>query len=379
MARFFAHAPEGLIDVVYKELQELELNPIEKTPGGVVFDTDWRGCYKANLWLRAATRVGLPILNFKAKTPEILYAEIRKFDFTQFVSNRQTIMVDALVKKSEIFRDQRFAALKIKDAIVDQFRDKFGERPDVEKENPDLRVLARILEDDVQVSIDTSGEPLFMRGYRREMTEAPLKENLAAGLVLLTNWDRKTNIIDPMCGSGTFLIEAALMAAQIAPGLLRKGFAFQKYLNFSDRDWNELVNEAAGAERETTVKFLGFDRDSKAIKISQDNAKRAGVSDFIHFERKDALDFEPPADMGNSQGLIMVNPPYGERLGNFEQLKDVYRDLGFILKSKFKNWDIWVLSGHAGLTNGLGLKSSESFPVHNGPIECRWLKFHVNK
>ncbi len=375
MARFFAHGPEGLIDVIYKELQELELNPIEKTPGGVAFDTDWRGCYKANLWLRSATRVGLPVLNFKVRSPEDLYAGIRKFDFTQFVTNQQTIMVDALVKNSEVFRDQRFAALKIKDAIVDQFRDKFGDRPNVEKENPDLRVLARIIDGDVQVSIDTSGDPLFMRGYRREMTEAPLKENLAAGLVLLTKWDRKTNIIDPMCGSGTFLIEAALMAAQIAPGLLRKGFAFQKYLNFSDRDWNELVNEATEAERETTVKFFGFDRDSKAIKISQDNAKRAGVSDFIHFERKDARDFEPPTE----KGVIMVNPPYGERMGNFEQLKDVYRDLGFILKSKFKTWDIWMLSGQAGLTNGLGLKSSENFPVHNGPIECRWLKFHVNK
>ncbi|OQW49001.1 MAG: N6-adenine-specific DNA methylase [Proteobacteria bacterium SG_bin7] len=379
MAKFFAHGPEGLVDVVYKELQELELNPIEKTPGGVVFDTDWRGCYKANLWLRSATRVGMPIISFKAKTAEILYQEIRKFDFTQFVSNQQTIMVDALVKKSEVFRDQRFAALKIKDAIVDQFRDKFGERPNVEKENPDLRILARILEEDVQISIDTSGEPLFMRGYRREMTEAPLKENLAAGLVLLTKWDQKTNIIDPMCGSGTFLIEAALMAARIAPGLLRRGFAFQKYLNFSAADWNELVNEASEAERETDVKFFGFDRDSKAISISESNAKRAGVSDFIHFERKDSRDFEPPKEMGSEKGVIMVNPPYGERLGNFEQLKDVYRDLGFVLKSKFKNWDIWVLSGHAGLTNGLSLKSSENFNVHNGPIECRWLKFHVNK
>lgn len=375
MARFFAHGPEGLIDVVYKELQELELNPLEKTPGGVVFDTDWRGCYKANLWLRSATRVGMPILKFRARTPEVLYQEIRKFDFTQYVTNKQTIMVDALVKNSDIFRDQRFLALKIKDAIVDQFRDKFGERPNVEKENPDMRVLARVSEDEVSVSLDTTGEPLFMRGYRREMTEAPLKENLAAGLVLLTKWDRKTNIIDPMCGSGTFLIEAALMAAQIAPGLLRRGFAFQKYLNFSETDWNELVNEATEAEKEPEVKFFGYDKDSTALKISQDNAKRAGVSDFITFERKNALDFEPPCE----KGLIMVNPPYGERMGHYEQLKDVYRDLGFILKSKFKNWDIWLLSGHSDLTNGLGLKSSENFNVHNGPIECRWLKFHVNK
>ncbi len=375
MARFFAHGSEGLIDVVYKELQELELNPIEKTPGGVAFDTDWRGCYKANLWLRSATRVGMPILNFKAPTPEVLYEKIRTHDFTQYVSNQQTIMVDALVKRSEVFRDQRFAALKIKDAIVDQFRDKFGERPSVEKENPDMRVLARILGDDVQVSIDTSGEPLFMRGYRREMTEAPLKESLAAGLILLTKWDQKTNIIDPMCGSGTFLIEAALMAARIAPGLLRRGFAFQKYLNFQADVWQELVNEATEAERETEVRFFGYDRDSQAIKISQDNAKRAGVADFIEFARKDARDFEPPCE----KGIIMINPPYGERLGNFEQLKDVYRDLGFTLKNKFKNWDMWMLSGQAGLTNGLGLKSSEGHNVFNGPIECRWLKFHVNK
>lgn len=375
MAKFFAHGPEGLIDVLYKELQSLELNPIEKTPGGVAFDTDWRGCYKANLWLRSATRVGMPVLNFKAKTPEKLYEGVREHDFSKYVTNKETIMVDALVKGSEAFRDSRFVGLKIKDAIVDQFREKFGERPNVEKENPDLRILARVIGEDVQITVDTSGEPLFMRGYRREMTEAPLKENLAAGLILLTKWDQKTNLVDPMCGSGTLLIEAALMAAQIAPGLLRRGFAFQKYLNFSDTDWSELVNEASESEREPTVKFFGFDRDSSPLKIAQNNAKRAGVLDFIEFARADAREIDPPCEVGT----IVVNPPYGERMGNFEQLKDVYRDLGFNWKTKFRNWDAWVLSGHAGLTNGLGLKSSEQFNVHNGPIECRWLKFHVNK
>ena len=346
----------------------------EKIAGGIHFDGSWQDCYKANLFLRSASRVVMPVLQFKAKSPEELYQKTKEHDFTQYIDAKGTIAVDSFVRASPAFTDQRFFSLKIKDAVVDQFRDKFGERPSVDKEIPDLLILARASGDDVYINIDTSGESLFKRGYRVETTLAPLKENLAAGLVLMTGWDGKTNFIDPMCGSGTLLIEAALLALNIAPGMFRKRFGFQKLKNYDKEMWNSLVDMAISSEKtELDVKFFGYDLDGKALRSARANAESAGVAEFIEFKRTDARILEPPCE----SGLIVVNPPYGERLGLTEQLKDVYRDFGHTLKTRFKGWTCWLLSGNSELSEELKLKANEKHKVMNGPIECRFMKYEI--
>jgi putative N6-adenine-specific DNA methylase len=325
--------------------------------------------------LRTATRVVLPVLQFKAKTEGELYERVKQHDFTQYIELDKTLAVDSMVKKS-VFKDQRFFALKIKDAIVDQFSEKFEKRPNVDKENPNLKIMARATEDDVFLSVDTSGDPLFMRNYRKKTLDAPLKEHLAAGLIRMTGWQKEmsVNVVDPMCGSGTFLIEAALMASKIAPGMNRKGFAFQKFKNFDSGAWNKVVEEALNEEiEEPEVKFFGFDKDSRAIKISVENAKSAGVDHLIEWRRERIDLLEPPCE----KGMMILNPPYGERLGITEQLKDVYRDLAFVLKSKFKGWSCFMLSGNSELTASLKMKATQKHPILNGPIDCRFLEYRV--
>lgn len=374
MPQFIAFTAEGLDNVLEKELLDLSIKVVRKINGGVVFDGTWEDCYRANLNLRTASRVTLPVLEFEAKTPEELYNGVKQHDFTQYIEVTGTIAVDASVK-SDVFYDQRFFALKIKDAVVDQFRDKFNERPNVEKEVPDLKIMARAIANRVFLSIDTSGDPLFKRGYRKEFTEAPLKETLAAGLIKLSGWDGVTNVIDPMCGSGTLLIEAALMATHIAPGTLRKRFAFQRFKNFNKSAWSDLVQTAMEQEKqEITTQFFGFDINSKAISIAKATAREAGVDHLIKFSRTDARMLTSPVE----KGMLIVNPPYGERMGLTEQLKDVYRDLGHTLRSNFKGWECYLLSGNAELTQELKLKASENYRVMNGPIQCRLLKYHIN-
>ena len=216
MAHFYASCPTGMADLVEKELQSFGLKTWEKTTGGIIFEANWAGCYKANLNSRYASRILKPLLDFPAYQNDELYNNIRKHDFTKYIKPTQTLAIDVVVKEC-MLHDQRFVAMKIKDAIVDQFRDKFGVRPDVETKNPDLRIHVRGYKDQFSVALDTTGDSLFMRGYRLSTGEAPLKENLAAGLIGLTDWDKKSSIVDLFCGSGTILIEAAMMALNVAP------------------------------------------------------------------------------------------------------------------------------------------------------------------
>lgn len=365
----------GLVDVLQQELSQLGISKTEKVPGGVFFDSNWEGCYKANVHLRTATRVVLPILDFPAYTPEDLYHNILKHDFTKYISPDGTIAVDASVRESKM-HDQRFIALKTKDAIVDQFRDKFSQRPNVETDNPDLRVIVRGVKNQFSVSVDTTGEPLFKRGYRKENVLAPLKEHLAAGLIMMTGWDGSIPIVDLMCGSGTILIEAALMALKIPPGTLRPHFAFEKFASFDQEKFETIVNAAMDQELdELPFQLYGFDIDRKAIHASLTNVKQAGVANRIVFKRQSVDLVEPPAE----KGIVIVNPPYGERLSSPEALKDVYRDLAFILKSKFKGWSAWILAGDPELTKELKMKAKLKIRVFNGPIECRFLHYEIRR
>lgn len=373
MPEFFASTARGLVEPLEIELKELGLKVTDKYIGGVFFESNWEGCYKANLHSRLASRILKPILDFTAYQPEELYSQILRHDFTKYIKPTQTISIDASVSESKM-RDQRFVAMKVKDAIVDQFRDKFGVRPDVDNENPDLRIHVRCIKNQFNVALDTSGDSLFKRGYRRDVGEAPLKENLAAGLIKLTEWDGQSPIVDLMCGSGTFLIEAAMMALNIAPGINRKKFGFQNWLSYDSEAWDKVVQEALDGEKEELpFKFYGYDIDRRVLTSAKDNAKRAGVDQVIEFKKEAVAVVEPPVE----KGLIIVNPPYGARIGDEDNLRDVYRDLGFTLKHRFKGWDCWILSGNKELIADLKLKSTRKHFVFNGNIECRFLKYSM--
>jgi len=373
MAHFFASCPKGMADLVELELQAMGLKTWEKSTAGVMFDSNWAGCYKANLNSRFASRILKPILDFPAYQNDELYNNIRKHDFTKYIKPTQTMAVDVVVKDC-MLHDQRFVAMKIKDAVVDQFRDKFGVRPDVDSKNPDLRIHVRGIKNQFSVSVDTSGDSLFMRGYRQATGEAPLKENLAAGLIALTGWDMKSSLVDLFAGSGTLLIEAAMMALNVAPGLQRKKFGFMNLLDFDAQVWDTVIQEAIAKEKEELdFKFYGYDIDKKVIDIAKRNAKNAGVLEFIEFKNTAVSVALPPEE----KCMVICNPPYGARIGDEDNLKDVYRDLGFTLKHRFNGCEAWVLSGNKDLLMEMKLKATKKFFVYNGNIECRFLKYEM--
>ncbi len=373
MAHFYASCPTGMADLVEKELQSFGLKTWEKTSGGVVFESNWAGCYKANLNSRYASRILKPILDFPAYQNEELYNNIRKHDFTKYIKPTQTLAIDVVVNEC-MLHDQRFVAMKIKDAIVDQFRDKFGVRPDVQTKSPDLRIHVRGHKNQFSVALDTTGDSLFMRGYRLSTGEAPLKENLAAGLIGLTDWDKQSSIVDLFCGSGTILIEAAMMALNVAPGLQRKKFGFMNLLDFDEQAWAETVQEAIDGEKEVLdFKFYGHDIDKKIVDIAKRNAKSAGVLEHIEFKCTPVSVVLPPEE----KSMVICNPPYGSRIGDEDNLKDVYRDLGFTLKHRFNGSEAWVLAGNKDLLQEMKLKSTRKHFVFNGNIECRFLKYEM--
>ncbi len=374
MATFFASCPIGLSDLVEAELKSFGLKTFEKTVGGVMFDSNWEGCYYANLHSRYSSRILKPLLDFHAYDGDEVYYNIRKHEFTKYVNPDQTVAVDAQIKECKM-RDQRFLAMRVKDAIVDQFREKFAERPDVDSKNPDLRIHIKGYKNKFIVSLDTSGQSLFMRGYRSMTGEAPLKENLAAGLIGLSNWDCKKPLVDLFCGSGTILIEAAMMAAKMAPGIHRESFGFMKLKDFKSDVWEKVITEAESKELESIeTEIHGFDFDKKVLQFAIQNAKNAGVSKFIKFKNTPISIAQAPTEQA---GVVITNPPYGTRIGDEDNLKDVYRDLGYSLKNKFLGWDAWILSGNKDLLSEMKLKSTNKVYLMNGNIECRLLKYEM--
>lgn len=374
MPQFLATTATGLVDALEKELIDLGYTGVKKITSGVFFESNWEGLYRANLESRLASRIGKPVLDFPAYTAEDLYHNIMKHDFTKYIDVKQTFKIDASVIDCAM-KDQRFVAMKVKDAIADQFRDATdGERPDIDNFNPDLRIQIKGVKNHFHVSIDTSGESLFMRGYRKEAGPAPMKENLAAGMVMLTEWDKKSPIVDPMCGSGTILIEAAMMALNIAPGSHRREYGFMRLKNFDEKIWEKVVMEAADKEiEEIDFKFYGADMDRKVLQAAKENARRAGVDHVIEFKSESVATYAPPVE----KGMLITNPPYGARLGEEALLRDTYKDLGHTLKHRFKGWDAWILSGNKELILDMRLKSTRRHFLYNGPLECRYLKYSM--
>lgn len=371
--KFFATTTKGLEEVLAKELAELGSRDISAANGGVHFSGSLRDGYRSCLWLRTANRVLLPIANFPCPSQEALYAGVYALDWEERLTSEMTLAVDANLRDSEITHS-RFAALKTKDAIVDKIRDRCGARPNVDTKQPDLRVNLHLARNQCTISLDLAGTGLHRRGYRRDPTIAPLKETLAAGLVALTGWDQKSHFVDPMCGSGSLPLEAAMLASNSAPGLLSPDFGFQRWTDFDATTWQELLEEAEQARREFPANLIfGSDRDKRAVDLARRNAESSGIGTRIRWFYSDFAKLEAPA----AQGTLICNPPYGERIGAEAELEAFYRKIGDTLKQNWKGWTAWVFTGNLALAKRVGLKPSQRIVLYNGPIECRLLKYEL--
>ncbi len=375
-ARFFATSAKGVEPILAKELEELGIENLQTVSGGVYFEGSMKALYRANLWLRTANRVLMRLAEFPCHTPQVLYQNARQIRWNERISARQTLAVDCNCRDSAITH-ARYAALKIKDAIVDQIRDTTGSRPNVDTQNPDIRVNAHIANDICNLSLDASGDGLHVRGYRRQTTEAPIRETLAAAIVELVDWNAEGFFIDPMCGSGTILIEAALKAFNYAPGLLRVGnrsFGFQRWREFNQVLWEEIVNEARSQIREKIPgRLLGYDLSRVAVDIAKKNTSAAGLTNRIRLLRGDVLNLSP----SGHTGVIACNLPYGERSGDVEELAPLYKGVGDILKQRCTGYKAYLFTGNLKLAKSVGLRPSRRFALYNGAIECRLLEYEL--
>jgi len=360
----------GLEPVLAKELTQLGANDVQIGRRMVSFTGDKEMMYRANFQLHTAIKILKPIRHFKAKSADDVYEEIRKIDWTEYLDNDKTFAVDSVVF-SEEFRHSKFVSYKVKDAIVDQFREKTGKRPNISVANPDLRLNMHIAEDHCTLSLDSSGESLHRRGYRQESVEAPLNEVLAAGMILMTGWQGDTDFIDPMCGSGTLLVEAALIAHNMAPGLFRKEYAFEKWPDF-DADLFDRIYNDDSQEREFKHHIYGYDIDMKAVNTARLNVKAAGFTNSITVEQQDFKNFKQP----NEKSIMVTNPPYGERIST-PDLLGTYKMIGERLKHEFTGNDAWVLSYREECFDQIGLKPSIKIPLYNGSLECEFRKYQL--
>ncbi len=379
--RFFATAAKGTESLVTKELAAIGAQNVRSTPGGVHFEGGLETLYRANLWLRTANRVLMPIAEFACPTPEALYENAHNVRWRDWMTVDTTFAVDCNCRDSQISHSH-YAALKIKDAIVDGFRERTGRRPNVDRHRPALQINAHIAKDHCTLSLDASGDRLHLRGYRQQATEAPLRETLAAAIVGLVEWDNEGMFIDPMCGSGTIVIEAGLKALNYAPGLLRcgdgssgqMGFGFQRWWNFDRKLWARLTDEARSEIREKIPgRILGYDISRPVIRVASENAKLAGLERHLRFMRGDALKLSPRGH----RGVIVCNLPYGERTGEVEELQSLYSGLGDVLKQRCAGYTAYLFTGNMKLAKRIGLRTSKRFTLYNGPIECRLLKYEL--
>lgn len=361
---------QGLEEILAQELTELGAGNIQIGRRMVSFTGDKTMMYRANFNLRTAIRVLKPIKHFQATNADEVYNAVKAIAWENYMDNTTSFSVDAVVF-SEVFRHSKFVAYKVKDAIVDYFREKTGSRPSVRINNPDLALNIHIAEDQCTLSLDSSGESLHRRGYRQEQVEAPLNEVLAAGMILMTGWRGECDLIDPMCGSGTIPIEAALIARNIAPGVFRKEFAFEKWKDFDKELLDSIYNDDS-QEREFTHKIYGYDNNLKANEIATHNVKAAGLTKDIVLKVQAFQQFEQPKE----KSLIIMNPPYGERISS-DDLLGLYQMIGERLKHAFTGNDAWILSYRDECFDQIGLKASVKIPLFNGALECQFRKYQL--
>lgn len=360
----------GLEPVLAQELTELGANDVQIGRRMVSFRGNKEMMYRANFHLRTAIRILKPIKHFKADSADEVYENVRKTDWSEYLDNGKTFAVDSVVF-SEEFRHSKFVSYKVKDAIVDQFREKTGQRPNISVTNPDIRLNMHVAENRCTLSLDSSGESLHRRGYRQESVEAPLNEVLAAGMVMMSGWKGQCDFIDPMCGSGTLLVEAALIARNMAPGLFRKAFAFEKWQDFDKELFDRIYNDDS-REKEFAHHIYGYDIEYSNVGKSLLNVKAAGLTKDITVQQADFKNFRQPAE----KSIIIMNPPYGERISAPDILA-TYRMIGERLKHQFVNNDAWILSYHEECFEKIGLKPSIKIPLYNGSLECEFRKYQL--
>ncbi len=373
MNHYFATVARGLEPIAAQELERLGAQDVRPDFTGVHFVGDLALLYRVNLWARTIFRVLVTLREFPCPDSDRLYQEVRNIAWEQYLQPHNTLAVNATGGNRNL-NHTHFTALQVKNAIVDQQRDQFGQRSSVNTENPDVLINAHIHQDRCILSLDSSGASLHRRGYRPAMGLAPLKETLAAALLELAEWEPSLPFLDPLCGSGTLPLEATLKALNIAPGLFRYQFAFEKWPDFDDALWNQLLNEAESRELfELQAPIAGSDRDPDILNQARTNAEQCGIADQVTFTQTDLSELEAPAD----NGVIICNPPYGERLGDARELGDLYKLLGDVFKQRFKGWTAFVLTGNKELAKRVGLKAARRIPVYNGAIACTLLKYEL--
>lgn len=369
---YFATCARGLEPVLAAELRDLEACDVSAGRGGAHFAGDRAMLYRANLWLRTAIRVLMPVLDCPVASPEELYDAVRGVDWSRYLTPEHTLAVDCNVRDSAITHS-KYAALKTKDAICDQFTDRLGRRPSIDTERPMIGLNLHIHRNQAVLSLDSSGESLHRRGYRPIQTRAPLNEALAAGLNLLCGWQPATPLVDPLCGSGTLCIEAAWLALRRPPGLTRKHFGFMGWMDFDIQLWTALRDQARRSMlRQLPAVIAGSDIRPDAISFARNNARAAGIGHLLRFDVTDIRDWQPPA--GRS-GTVICNPPYGERLGEERELRDLYRTLGKVLQERCRGWRAFVFTGNGRLARAIGLEVAERTHLFNGRIPCQLLRF----
>lgn len=361
---------QGLEGVLADELTALGAHDVQQGKRMVSFTGDKEMLYRANFCLRTALRVLKPIYKFRSADADDLYEQVGKFDWSTVLSPDKTFAIDATVF-SESFRHSRFVTYRVKDAIADQFMDRDGRRPSISVTNPDMRFDVHIAQDEVTISLDSSGAPLYRRGWREASTEAPINEVLAAGILKLAGWQGQCDLVDPMCGSGTFLVEAALMAANINPCVFRQDYAFQHWADYDEELFDRIYNDDS-QERDFTHKIYGYDIALQAVAISERNVKSAGVSRWVEVDQRDIRDWQSAPE----GGMLVTNPPYGERL-KYQDIDDIYASLGQKLKHVFQGYNAWIIGYDKELNDLIGLKPSVHYPLLNGELECELRQYVI--
>lgn len=361
---------QGLEEVLAEELTNLGANDIEIGRRMVRFTGDKRLLYRANFCLRTAIRILKPILRFTAHNADEVYQAVKGVEWDKYLDLKTTFAIDSVVF-SQVFHHSMFVSYKVKDAIADYFREKTGERPNVSLKEPDLRLNIHIAENDCTLSLDSSGESLHRRGYRKQTMEAPLNEVLAAGMILMTGWRGETDFIDPMCGSGTLPIEAALIARNIWPGVYGRHYDFEKWPDFDKNLMDEIYNDDS-EEKEFHHHIYGYDLNLRAVEVATLNVKNAGMTHEVTIAQRDIQNFEQPAE----KALMVMNPPYGERIAGID-LPELYRTIGERLKHAFIGGQAWIISNKEECFAEIGLKPTRKVMLYNGELECRYQQYEI--
>ncbi len=371
--KFVAKTLYGLENILARELEKFGAEKINILNRAVEFEGTKDLMYRANISLRTALRILVPVTNFKFQNTKEFYTRAKKIDWLDYIKPNQTFAIDSVVN-SKLFKHNKYPALKLKDAIVDKIRDITAKRPDVNTENPDIKIHLHIQNNFAKIYLDSSGESLHMRGYRLEGAAAPLNEALAAGMILLTGWKGDTDFIDPMCGSGTLVAEAAMIAKNLPPNLYRNHFGFMKWDDFDKELFTKIKKELSGKVRNPGITIYGSDVSAKAIEVARKNIARAKLENDVILEVKDFTEVNKTGE----RGIIVTNPPYGARIKN-KNLIQLYKSFGDILKKKFDGYEAWILSGDKTAIKNIGLRTSKKLTLYNGPIECKFHKFELYK